>query len=193
MVASLRDRKYDVFLSHYLRVAACVHREPVRACLKEMARDAARDDRARTMVHGALAKLGEKDSVDHLRRALTHKHPGVRLAAAEGLWGLGNREGFQTLLEILDVRPIETGGEGVQVGDGTLTVTAIRGANVEYIRDACALLGEMGDRSAVEALKRLLPLNLNGILGGGGCVGGSGQYQVSRRQLGRPGGHCLLD
>jgi hypothetical protein len=172
LVAKLRDRKYDVFLSRYLRVAAYVDREPVRACLKEMSRDAARGDRARTMVHGALAKLGEKDSIDHLKQALTHKHPGVRLAAAEGLWGLGSREGFKTLLEILDVRPIETGGEGVQVGEGTLTVTALQGANVEYIRDACAILGEMGDRSAVEPLKWVLPLNLNGILGGGGSGSG---------------------
>jgi hypothetical protein len=44
--------------------------------------------------------------------------------------------------------------------------------NVEYIRAACEILREMGDRSAVEPLKRLLPLNLNGICGATG--GGSG-------------------
>jgi hypothetical protein len=81
---------------------------------------------------------------------------------------LGDREGFQTLLEILEVRPIETGGEGVTVGDGSITVTGIRDANVEYIRSACHILGEMGDHSAIEPLKRLLPLNLNGVNAGGG-------------------------
>jgi HEAT repeat protein len=171
LLANLRNRKYDVFLSRYLRVAGFVDREPVRACLKEMAVDAERDERAKTMVHGALARLGEKDSLEHLKKSLTHKQPGVRLAAAEGLWGVGNREGFKTLVELLDLRPIETGGEGVEVGDGVLKVTSIREANVEYIRSACTILGEMGDRSAIEPLKRLLPLNLNGVAGGGAGSG----------------------
>src|SRR5262249_19202856 len=109
-----------------------------------------------------------------LKRALTDKLPGVRLAAAEGLWHLGRRDGFNTLIEILDLRPIETGGEGVQVGDGSFTVTAIRESNVEDIRTACKILGEMGDRSAIEPLKRVLPLNLNGVCGAGGS--GSGWF-----------------
>jgi HEAT repeat protein len=179
LVANLRNRKYDVFLSSYLRVARYVDREPVRACLKKITRDDSRDERAKTMAHGALARLGDKDSLDHLKRSLTHKHPGVRLAAAEGLWNLGNREGFQTLVDLLALRPIETGGEGVTVGDGSFTVTAVREPNVEYIRAACDILGEMGDRAAVEPLKRLLPLNLNGILGGGGSgCGWSGRPDV---------------
>jgi len=100
----------------------------------------------------------------------------VRLAAAEGLWHLGNRVGFQTLVDLIDLRPIESGGEGVKVGNGSLTVTAIHGSNVEYIRSACNILGEIGDRSAIEPLKRLLPQNLNGVLAGGGSgTGWSGR------------------
>src|SRR5262249_14546221 len=118
LIANLRDRNYDCFLSHYLTVAGYVDQGPVRSCLKRIAADESRSARARTMVHGALARLGEKDSIDYLKRALTDKLPGVRLAAAEGLWHLGRRDGFNTLIEILDLRPIETGGEGVQVGDG---------------------------------------------------------------------------
>ncbi len=100
----------------------------------------------------------------------------MRLAAAEGLWHLGNREGFKTLVGLLDLRPIETGGEGVQVGDHSLTVNALRDANLDYIRSACILLGEMEDSSAVEPLKGLLPLNLNGVL----ATGGSGSGRCGR-------------
>jgi HEAT repeat protein len=170
LIANLRSRESDSFLSHYLRVAGCVDREPVRTCLKEMASDGSRDARARTMVHGALAQLGEKGSLNHLKQSLTHQVPGVRLAAAEWLWYLGRRDGFKTLVELLNLRPIESGGEGVEVGDGSFTVTAIRDSNVDYIRSACKILGEMGDRSAIEPLKRLLPMNLNGV----SATGGSG-------------------
>jgi hypothetical protein len=137
LIANLRNREYDCFLPRYLRVAAYVGQEPVRSCLEEMARDKSRDDQSRTMVHGALARLGKEGSIDYLEQSLTHKHPGVRLAAAEWLWYRGNRKGLETLVEILDLRPIESGNEGVQVGDGSLTVTAISGSNVEYIRSAC--------------------------------------------------------
>jgi HEAT repeat protein len=175
LIAYLRNREQDYFLSHYLRVAGYVDQEPMRSCLKQIAGDDSRDDRAKTMVHGALARLGEKDSIEHLKRSLAHKHPRVRLAAAEGLWRVGRRDGLQTLVEILDLRPTETGGEGVRTGDGSIiTVTAIRESNVDFIRSACKILGEMGDRSAIEPLKRLLPLNLNGVCGGGGS--GSGWY-----------------
>jgi HEAT repeat protein len=168
LIGILRNREYDCFLPRYLLVAGYVDREPMRSCLKRMAGDGSRDERSRTLVHGALARLGEADSLGHLERSLAHKLPGVQLAAAECLWRLGRRDGFQTLVGILDLRPIESGGEGVEVGDGTLTVTALRGANVEYVRSACQILGEMGDRSAIGPLKRLLPLNLNGVLAGGG-------------------------
>jgi hypothetical protein len=168
LIARIRSDP-DCFLPSYLRVARYVDREPMRSSLKEIVLDKSRDDRSRTLVHAALARLGEKDSVDYLKRALTHKQPGVRLPAAEGLWGLDRREGFQTLVEITRLRPLETGGEGVSTGNGLpLTVTAIRGANVEYVRDACKILGEMRDRSAIAPLKRLLSLNLNGVLAGGG-------------------------
>lgn len=169
LVASLRNRNLDQYVSSKSwRVAGYVDREPVRACLRQVAGDDSRDERARTLAHGALARLGERDSLDHLKRALGHEHPGVRLAAADGLWALGNRDGFRALLGLLDLRPIESGTEGVRSGNGSLKVTAINGATVEYVRSACALLGEMGDRAAVEPLERLLPLNLNGVLGGGG-------------------------
>jgi hypothetical protein len=162
-------RKTNRFLSLYLRVAGYVDREPMRSCLKDMALDKSRDDRSKTMVHAALARLGEKDSIDYLRRALTQKQPGVRIAAAGGLWDLGRREGFQTLVETTRLRPFETGGEGVSAGEGLpLTVTVIQDANVEYVREACKTLGEMQDRLAIEALRRLLPLNLNGVLASGG-------------------------
>lgn len=71
-------------------------------------------------------------------------------------------------MDLLNLRPIESGSEGVQVGNGSLKVTAIEGSNVEYIRSACKTLGEMGDRSANAPLKDLLPRNLNGVLAGGG-------------------------
>jgi HEAT repeat protein len=82
-------------------------------------------------------------------------------------------------VDITRLSPLETGRERVSVGKGgglPLTVTAIRGANVDYVRDACKILGEMGDRSAIEPLRRLLPLNLNGVMGGGGSgTGWSGR------------------
>jgi hypothetical protein len=195
LTANLRNRKYDCFLSLYLSVAAYVDQQPVRSCLKQMASDNSRDDRARTMVHGALARLGEKDSLDHLKRSLTHKQPGVRLAASEGLWNLGRREGFQTLVEITRLRPIETGGEGVSTGNGVIIkVEAIRDSNLDYIRSACKILGEMGDRSAIDPLKSLLPLNLNGILAGGGSgTGWSGRPDaVALAKLGDFSGIAVL-
>ncbi len=60
-------------------------------------------------------------------------------------------------------------------GNGAIiTVTSIRGAKLDYIRRACRILGEMGDRAAIEPLKRLLPLILNGMLVSGGS--GSGWF-----------------
>jgi HEAT repeat protein len=168
LIEYLKNRKYDVFLSRYLLVAGYVDHESVRSYLKKMVEDETRDERARTLVQGALARLSVKGSLDSLKQLLSHRHPGVRLAAAEGLWQMGSREGLKTLIELLEVRPIETGGEGVSVHEGGFKVTALRGANVEYIRSACAILGEMGDRSAIEPLKRLLSQNLNGVSGGGG-------------------------
>lgn len=94
---------------------------------------------------------------------------GCGLAAAEGLWRAGHRDGFGALVGLLGGRPIESGGEGVRAGDGSLlTVAAALGTNVRSIRSACAVLGEMGDPSAAGPLRRLSPLNLNGVLGGGG-------------------------
>jgi len=87
---------------------------------------------------------------------------------------------LKTLVELLDLRPIESGGEGVKTGDGTIIkVTAIRHSNLDVIRSACITLGEMEDKSAMEPLKRLLPLNLNGILATGGSgTGWSGRPDV---------------
>jgi HEAT repeat protein len=180
LLEDLRSRENDSSLSDYLQVAGYMDQKSVRAGLKQMARDTSRDEPARTMVHGALARLGEKDSLAHLKRSLTHKHPGVRLAAAESLWRLGNREGFQTLVKLLDLRPIESGRAGVQVGGGAIgPVTAITGSNVETIRSSCTILGEMGDRRAIKPLKRLLALNLNGVLATDGSgTGWSGRPDV---------------
>ena len=118
----------------------------------------------------------------------------MRFAAAEGLWKLGHRDGFQALVELLDVRPVESGGEGGTVGEGSLLkVTASRGTNVEIIRSACKVLGEMGDRSAAEALKTLLPLNLNGVLGGGSGTGWMGRPDaVALAKLGDFSGIAVL-
>lgn len=176
-ITRMRKADEDYSLSGYLRVAGYVDQPPIRSCLKQMASDDRWSAKSKAMVHTALARLGEKDSFDFLRRSLTHKEPSVRLAAAEGLWNLGHRDGFQTLVEITGLRPIETGGEGVTTGNGALlTVKAIKGAKVEHIRNACKLLGEMGDPAAIEPLKKLLPQNLNGILAGGGSgTGWSGR------------------
>src|SRR5205085_1734516 len=153
--------------------------------------DRSRDERARTMVHGALAKLGEKNSVDYLKRSLTHKMPRVRLAAAEGLWHIGNREGFQTLIDLLELRPIESGREGVSESGGAKEIDA---PNVECIRSACKILGEMGNHAAIEPLKRLIPLNLNGICAGGGS--GTGWFgrpdAVALAKLGDYSGIAIL-
>jgi hypothetical protein len=177
LIAEIRKADPDYALRLYLRVAGYVGGDRMRSFLKEMAGDESRDDRSRTLFHAALARQGEDTSVRFLKKALTHKQPGVRLAAAEGLWGLGRRDGFQALVELTGLRPLETGGEGVSTGGGVIVrVEAIRGSNMEIVRQACEILGDMGDRRAVEPLKRLLSLNLNGVLEGGGSgTGWSGR------------------
>jgi hypothetical protein len=68
---------------------------------------------------------------------------------------------------------VETGGEAI------IKVTASKGANLEVVRAACAVLGEMNDRSAIEALKRLGKENLNGVSATGGSgTGWSGRPDV---------------
>jgi HEAT repeat protein len=178
--ADMRKHENYWTLLGQLQVAGYLDQESVRSCLKQIASDKSLDDRATTLVHGALAQLGEKNSIDELNRRLVHQNPGVRLAAAESLWHLSSREGLRTLLEILDLRPIETGGEGTKVGGGAIIkVTALDGTNLEQIRAACKILGEMGDQSAINPLKRLLPLNLNGIVATGGSgFGWSGRPDI---------------
>jgi HEAT repeat protein len=195
LVESLGDPKLDVFLPKYMLVAGYVDKPAVRDSLREIASDATRDDRAKVMAHGALARLGEPGSLDKLLGALSSDSTGVRLAAAEGLWRLGRRDGVQTLVDLLDLRPLETGTEGVRVGgDAIITVTAIRGGNVDIVRAACSLLGEIGDRSAIEPLKRLLLLNLNGISADGGSgTGWSGRPDaVALAKLGDDSGVEVL-
>jgi hypothetical protein len=172
LVAELENPEHDCFLPSHAEVAGLVDRPEVRAALARLAADAARTDLARTLAHAALARLGSADSLAALRRALAHPDPGVRLAAARGLWRLGRRDGARTLVELLGAGPLETGGEGVRVGDGTFTVTAVRGGTVEVIRGACALLAEMGEAAAIPPLRRLLAENLNGVLAGGGSGAG---------------------
>jgi len=57
LVANLRNRDNDWCLRRYLRVAGFIDQDSVRSCLKQMSSDKSRDDRAKTMVHGALARL----------------------------------------------------------------------------------------------------------------------------------------
>jgi hypothetical protein len=137
-------------------------------------------DHVRARVHGALAQLGEKGSADQLRKWLGHKDPAVRLAAAECLWRLGSRDGLKALVGLLTLRPLETGQEGTKIGgEAIITVKALDRANVELVRAACTILGEMKDRSAIKPLKQLGKENLNGILGGGGSgTGWSGRPDV---------------
>lgn len=168
LVAGLEDPGHDCLLQSHAEVAGYVDRPEVRAALARVAAATTRTHQAKAHAHAALARLGAADSLAHLRRALAHPHPGVRLAAARGLWRLGRRDGARTLVELLDARPLETGGEGVRVGDGSFTVTAVRGGTLEAVRGACVLLGEMGEAAAVPPLRRLLAENLNGVLAGGG-------------------------
>jgi len=170
LVATLRNRENDCFLRSELKVAGYVDREPVRACLKDLALDKTRDERTRTLAHGALAQLGEKDSLNYLKQSLSHQHPGVRLAGAECLWDLGSRDGFKVLRDIAGKCPIESAPED----DAPRIGPEIKGLNLDYIRTACRILGEMGDRTAIESLKRLLPLDINHF----GCVGWSGRPDV---------------
>jgi hypothetical protein len=167
----IRYRSSDCGLAGDLHVAGYVKQDPVRQFLKQLVRDPKLDELNRTRAHASLARLGEEDSQDFLTQALTHKLPAIRLAAAEGFWRLGRRDGFQTLIDLIDVKPIETSSDG---GEKYLD------ENVAFIRLACELLGEMGDPSAVEPLKRLHPIDL-----GGGQI--SSQYgSFTRRLHGRP-------
>jgi HEAT repeat protein len=168
LVAELGNRDHDVFLATHAEVAGYVDRAEVRAALRRVAADDTRPDRAKAEAHAALTRLGEAGSLAHLRRSLAHPTPMVRLTAAKGLWRLGHRDGVRTLIELLDARPLETGQEGIRVGEGSFTVTAVRGGTVDAVRGACVLLGEIGDTSAVEPLRRLLSGNLNGVAEGGG-------------------------
>jgi HEAT repeat protein len=173
LIAHIGKIDQDDFLPSSLKVASYVEGKAMRSFLNEMASDRSRSEQARTLAHGALARLGEKNSIDYLKRALADKRLGVQLAAAEGFWNMGRQDGFQTLVEIVGQRPLETGAEGVSTGNGVmLKVEALRGSKVEYIRKACKVLGEMGDRRAIEPLKRLLPLNLNGVRETGGSGSG---------------------
>ncbi len=186
LVVELNNRKHDCFFTMYAEVAEYVDRPPVRECLKQITADSTRDERMKTQAHTALARLGKAKSLDHLKASLKDNDPGARLAAAEGLWRLGRRDGVPALVELLGVHPLETGGEGVEVRDDGFKVTAHRGTNVEVVRRACDLLGEIGDESAIEPLRRLLKVNLNGVLDGGGSGTGWGgrPEAVALAQLG---------
>jgi HEAT repeat protein len=186
LVAEMRDRKNDWNIESLLQSAGYIDRAPVRSFLKEMIGDATRDDRTKALAHGALARLGEKSSVDTLRRSLNHSDSRVRLAAAECLWRMGMRDGFQTLIDLLALRSLESGREGVAVGESGFTVTALRGTKVEVIRRACKILGEMGDPRAIEPLANLQTVNLNGVsISGGSGTGWPGRPDiVARAKLG---------
>jgi HEAT repeat protein len=163
--------------------------------LKEMARDQARNARTKILAHAALARLGERNSLDHVAKALAHVDAGVRLAAAEGLWRLGRRDGFQVLVELTRLRPLETGREGVSTGNGViLKVESSPGRSLKCVRRACELLGEMRDPRAVAAIKQLLTENLNGVLARGGSgTGWSGRPDaVALAKLGDFSGIPLL-
>ncbi len=139
-------------------VAGFVRKPEVVDALKEVFAAEATDEVIRTHVAVALHRQGEGDRLPWLRDRLNHRRPALRLAAAEGLRGLGNKEGLGTLLELLRLKPIEGGGE------------APREPNVEIIRGACEVLGKLGDPAAIPDLKALLAENLNGVA----VTGGSG-------------------
>jgi hypothetical protein len=180
LATKLGSERYERHLIRLIRVAGYVDRAPVRARLKAMVIDEMADDHLRAWLHGSLAQLGEKGSTDQLRKWLGHKEPAVRLAAAECLWRLGSHDGVKTLVDLLNLPPIETGQEGVEIGGkAIIKVTGLDRTNLDVVRAACSVLGEMKDRSAIEPLKRLGKENLNGILATGGSgTGWSGRPDV---------------
>lgn len=127
-----------------IEIAGFVNDERVKAAL-EAIRDGRPVDSMRRMAAAtALGRSGDLPSIDLLREGFGHEHPFMRLEAAESLWRLSNRQGFRALVSLLELRPIDA---------STLPV----------IRRSCELLGEMGDRRAIEPLKKLLSENLNGF------------------------------
>jgi hypothetical protein len=122
----------------------------------------------------ALGRSGDLPSLDVLRAGLRDEEPHVRLAAAEGLWTLSNREGFKTLLSLLGTRPLED-GRTASPGARCL-VHPERSSSLHVVRRSCELLGEMGDPAAIEPMKKILKENLNGFLGMPASSKGTGWY-----------------
>ncbi len=94
--------------------------------------------------------------LEELRSQLKGGSLNSRVATAETLWGHGQKDGLPTLLEVVRLRPVD-------------------GTNIDAVREACMVLGRMGDSSAIGPLRELAGENLNGILGTGGsgwgCAG----------------------
>ena len=173
LIRRLRKTKYESFYYNQFRLAGHLDFAEIKDALREVAADAARDPRLTVGALGALARQGERGALERLSEFLSHKEPEVRLQAAQALWRLGKKDGFEVLIKILDLRPIESGTEGITRAPGTLSVGRPRTRHVEFIRTACRILGEMGDARAVEPLKKILSENLNGVSGKPSRFGGT--------------------
>jgi len=148
--------KRDSFQASYVDAAGYVDLPEIRASLAKIIGDAAAGDVLRIRAEVALARLGGDKPIERWKGRLRDDDPEVRLAAAQALWELGDREGFDTLLALLDLRPRDW-------------------KSLPVIRKACVLLGAMGDVRALEPLQALRSANLNGALaddqGGAGWPG----------------------
>lgn len=155
--------------SGVIEIAAAVPDPEVVAALKALMEKETAPLSTRMLAATSLGKEG----MGFLRARLGDQEPAVRLRAAEGLWKGSNREGFPALLELVQLRPLEDGNSP----SGVHTTTPPKeGSSLAIVRRACEILGEMGDRAAVELLKKLLSENLNGVRGMPKGSTGTGWY-----------------
>ncbi len=171
LIARLQVRAPDDGL---IRIAGFVDHEGVASALRSIRDSAEGDPLRRVQAASVLGRRGDPASIEFLNVGLAHDKPQVRLEAAEGLWKLGSREGLPMLLALLGLRPLEDGRKG-STGVRTF-VPPDPASNLGVVRRACELLGEMGDPSAIEPLRKLRSENLNGFLGRGAGATGTGWY-----------------
>lgn len=110
------------------------------------------------------------------RASLQDEDPITRVDSAARLCERGGREGTPVLLDALELRPLT-------------------GSNLDAVRRACEALGKLGERTAVEPLRRLLRENLNGSLPG--VYGEGARYRrpdaVALARLGQEEGYRYLE
>jgi len=157
-----------------LEIAGFVRSDEVADALRRVQEDRTGDPLRRLQAAVALGRSGDPSSLEVLRRGLRDEKPHLRLVAAEGLWRLSNREGFQTLISLLDLRPLQ---DGRTASSGARCYAQPeRTSNLHAVRRSCELLGEMGDPAAIDPLKKILEENLNGFLGLPEVGTGTGWY-----------------